>query len=141
MTEFMREADVLPPFFVLALESRMRMQTIIDTLNAAALVTIPPDKPCPAATPQPPIDAVWHPRKRLGAISAVKRGTDIPHSDDRHPVSRLAWPFGRHSAGETAGVAAHDDASSAATGIRCPSLLCSRNPSGQIYERQQSGQS
>jgi hypothetical protein len=48
MTEFMREADVLPPFFVLALESRMRMQTIIDTLNAAALVTIPPDKPCPA---------------------------------------------------------------------------------------------
>jgi hypothetical protein len=58
MTEFMREADALPPFFVLAFESRMRMQTIVDKLNAAAPVTIPPNKPCPAATPQPSIDAV-----------------------------------------------------------------------------------
>ncbi len=101
----MREADVLPPFFVLALESRMRMQTIIDKLNTAALVTIPPDKPCPAATPQPPIDAVCilgkglalYQRRSVGPIFHIlTTGTAYQGwfglGDDDTPLAKLlAW--------------------------------------------------
>ena len=58
LSDFLKESDLIPPFFVLALESSMKMQTLVDTLNAVAPVEIPPNKPCPAATPQPPIDAV-----------------------------------------------------------------------------------
>jgi hypothetical protein len=58
MSDFMKESDVIPPFFVLALESNMKLQTVIEKLSSAAPVTIPTGKPCPQATPQPPLDAV-----------------------------------------------------------------------------------
>jgi hypothetical protein len=58
LTDFLKESELIPPFFVLAFESTMKMQKVIDTLNAVAPVAIPLDKPCPSATPQPPIDAV-----------------------------------------------------------------------------------
>jgi len=58
MTDFMGESDMLPPFFVLAFETNMKMQTIVDKLNVVEPVAIPSNKPCPAATPQPPIDVV-----------------------------------------------------------------------------------
>jgi hypothetical protein len=57
-SDFMRESDMMPPFFVLAFETNMKMQTLVDKLNAAPLVAIPPGKPCPDAKPQPPLDAV-----------------------------------------------------------------------------------
>jgi hypothetical protein len=57
-SDYMRESDMLPPFFVLAFETNMKMQTLVNRLNAAALVDIPPNKPCPNATSQPALDAV-----------------------------------------------------------------------------------
>ena len=58
-SDFLKESNFIPPFFVLALESRMKMQTVVDKLNSVAPVTVPADKPCEGATPQPAIDAVF----------------------------------------------------------------------------------
>jgi hypothetical protein len=58
LSDFLKESDLIPPFFVLAFESNMKMQTIIDKLKDVEPVEIPPDKPCPDARPQPPTDAV-----------------------------------------------------------------------------------
>jgi hypothetical protein len=40
-SDFPKDSNFIPPFFVLAFDSRMRMQTVIDKLDAAALVTVP----------------------------------------------------------------------------------------------------
>jgi hypothetical protein len=58
LSDYMRESDMIPPFFVLALESRMKIETVLNRLKKAALVEIPPNKPCSNATAQPPLDAV-----------------------------------------------------------------------------------
>lgn len=105
MSDFMRESDMLPPFFVLAFESSMTMQKLIDTLNTAVLVELPTGKPCPGATPQPPLDAVCvlgkglalYQRASVGPLFHIMETAGPPYvgwfsyDNDTPLASLLAW--------------------------------------------------
>jgi hypothetical protein len=104
LSDFLKESDLIPPFFVLAFESNMKMQKVIDILNDIVPVEIPPDKPCPVATPQPPIDAVCilgkglalYQRSSLGPLFQVVTTGDPFHGwyalEDATPLANLlAW--------------------------------------------------
>jgi hypothetical protein len=58
LSNYTRETSALPPFFVVAFESRMRMRTLLTKLDAAPPVPVPDGKGFTDDSPQPPLDAV-----------------------------------------------------------------------------------